>query len=326
LPHPNGSLTEGKHPPFSIFIKAYTELEFGVSPSPFIWWKGLKEFDLWIAEAENCEYDGIYMPDHYDLPVPEFPSNKLAETWTTLAYVAAKTKNMRIGTVASPIPRYIPSQLAKIIAHVDILSEGRVTAGLGAGWNREEFINYSPHGYYDEAKVRMERFLEGLQIMIKLWTEDKVTFKGKYYRLENATLLPKPVQKPHPRIWSGGFGSHMLKISAKYFNGWFVHREAWAPEKGGYGAPTPEEYGERVKTIKKYLQDYGRSVNEFTFALLGWMPEKERMKDETKIIEKYAEHGCQYYIVEIPLNQPLSDGKYVELLRSFAKEIVSSFR
>lgn len=100
-----------------------------------------------------------------------------------------------------------------------------------------------PHGYYDDPKTRVERFLEGLQIIIKLWTEERVTFKGKYYKLENATLLPKPLQKPHPPIWPGGFSLRILKISAKYRNGWFVHREAWAPEKGGYGAPTPEEYG-----------------------------------------------------------------------------------
>lgn len=300
-------------------------MKFAASPSPWVWWKGLKEFDRWISEAESCGYDGIYMPDHYDLPVPEFPSNRLAETWTTLAYVAAKTKNMRLGTVASPIPRYVPSQLAKIISHVDILSDGRVTAGLGAGWNREEFINYSPHGYYGEPKDRMERFLEGLQIIIKLWTEENVTFKGKYYKLENASLLPKPVQKPHPRIWSGGFSPRMLETSAKYFNGWFVHREAWAPEKGGHGAPKPEEYREKAETIKKHLRNYGRNEKDFTFALLGWMPEKKKMKDEIKVLEKYSEYGCQYYIVEIPLNQPLSNGKYVEMLRSFAKEIMPSF-
>ncbi|MEM0049171.1 MAG: LLM class flavin-dependent oxidoreductase [Candidatus Bathyarchaeia archaeon] len=300
-------------------------MRFAASPSPFVWWSGLNELERWVYEVESCGYDGIFSPDHYDLPVPEFPSNKLIETWTTLAYIAAKTKKVRLGTVASPVPRYVPSQLAKIIANVDILSNGRIIAGLGAGWNREEFLNYSPHGYYDDPKARVEKFLEGLQIIVKLWTEEKVTFKGKYYKLENATLLPKPVQKPHPPIWSGGFGSRMLEISAKYCNGWFVHREAWAPEKGGYGAPTPEEYSKKVELIKKYLRYYGRKEEEFTFALLGWMPEKEKMKDEIKVLEKYAEYGCQYYIVEIPLKQPLSNGKYIELIRVFAREIIPSF-
>lgn len=119
-------------------------MKFAASPSPFIWWKGLRELDQWVYEVESCGYDGIFSPDHYDLPVPEFPSNRLIETWTTLAYMAAKTEKVRLGTAVSPISRYVPSQLAKIIANVDILSNGRVIAGFGAGWSRGEFINYSP--------------------------------------------------------------------------------------------------------------------------------------------------------------------------------------
>ncbi|MEM2915545.1 MAG: LLM class flavin-dependent oxidoreductase, partial [Candidatus Bathyarchaeia archaeon] len=130
-------------------------MKFGVSPSPFVWWKSVDEFENWISEAESCGYDSIFIADHYELPAqfkadrPDssaefseiFPSNDLLDAWTTLSYIAAKTRNIKIGTCVSPIPRWIPSQLAKVISIVDLLSNGRVIAGLGAGWFPGEFIN-----------------------------------------------------------------------------------------------------------------------------------------------------------------------------------------
>lgn len=293
----------------------------------------MEEFDFWISEVESYGYDGVYIPDHYNLPFLGGPSNELVEVWTTLAYIAARTKNLRVGSMVSPLPRYLPSQLAKIIAHVDVLSRGRVTVGVGAGWYREEFVNYSPQGVYEEPRVRVERAEEGLQVMIKLWTEERATFKGKYYKLEDAVLLPKPIQKPHPPIWSGGFSPRMLKISARYCNGLLMRARSLPisipPEQGDVhgqiGVP-PEEYGEKVRIVKKYLRDYGRSEKGFTFAILDWMPEdKERIKDVVKVLEKYVDHGCQYYIVEIPLKQPLRNGRYIELVRAFAREVMPSF-
>ncbi|MEM2648388.1 MAG: LLM class flavin-dependent oxidoreductase [Candidatus Bathyarchaeia archaeon] len=291
-------------------------MKFGVSPSPFLWWKKVEEFERWIQEAENLGYDSIFIPDHYDLPISEFPSNELLDAWSTLSYIAAKTEKMRIGTCVSPLPRWIPSQLAKVIAVVDLLSEGRVIVGLGAGIFPDEFINYSPQGYLGEPKERVERFLEGLQIMIKLWTEDKVTFNGKYYRLRDAVLQPKPKQKPRPPLWSGGLGPRMLKITAKYFDGWLPHR-------GGPGYPKPEKYEEAVIAVKKYLKEYNRSLDKFTFALLGWITEK--VTDDVNMIEKYVRAGCQYYIIEIPWSRPMTNGKFIEAIRRFAKEVIPSF-
>lgn len=291
-------------------------MKFGVSPSPFLWWKSVKEFEKWVQEAESLGYDSIFIPDHYNLPVSQFPSNELMDAWTVLSYIAAKTKRVNIGTCVSPLPRWLPSQLAKIIATVDLLSEGRVIAGLGAGFFPDEFINYSPQGFLGEPKERIERFLEGLKIMIKLWTEDKVTFNGKYYKLKDAVLLPKPRQKPRPPLWSGGLGPRMLKITAKYFDGWIPH-------KGGPGYPDPERYGQAVSSIKEHLKRYNRSIGKFTFALLSWIT--ERVTDDIKIIERYVQAGCQYYIVEIPWSIPMSNGRYIEAIRNFAKEVVPSF-
>jgi len=242
-------------------------MKFGISPSPFLWWKEAKEFKNWILEAESCGYDAIFIPDHYNVMIPPFPTNDLVDAWSTLSYVAAKTKNVKIGTLVTPVPRWVPSQLAKVIATVDWLSNGRVICGFGAGVFQDEFINYSPQGYLGSPQERIERFIEGLKIIIKLWTEDRVTFTGKFYSLKDAVLLPKPKQKPYPPLWSGGLGPRMLKITAKYFDAWIPHRGAYPAEKYALG----------VKKLEKYLKEQGRSVNEFTFAVEEWISEKWRM-------------------------------------------------
>lgn len=288
-------------------------MKFGVSPSAFLWWKNVGQFEEWIVEAENCGYEAVFVPDHYNVPVPMFPTNELLDAWSTLSYVAAKTNYIKVGTCVTPLPRWLPSQLAKVISTVDILSNGRVIVGLGAGVFPEEFINYSPQGDFDEPEKRVEKFVEGLQVMIQLWSKDKANFNGKYYKLKDAVLLPKPKQKPKPPLWSGGLGQQMLKITAKYFDAWLPHRGAYPPEKYEHG----------TKIIKEYLKKYEKSASEFTFSLLTWIT--ENVTDQISMLEKYVQAGCQHCVVEIPLTQPLSNGKYIEAIRKFAKEVMPSF-
>ncbi|MBS7647442.1 MAG: LLM class flavin-dependent oxidoreductase [Candidatus Bathyarchaeia archaeon] len=294
-------------------------MKFGISPAPCVWWTKLEELEKWAQTAENLGYDAILIPDHYAFPSPPFPSDKLVDTWTTLSYVAAKTTRIRLGSMVSPIPRWIPSQLAKVITMVDILSNGRTIAGLGAGYYRDEFVNYSPSGILDEPRVRFEKFLEGLQIMLKLWSEEKVTFKGKYYTLVDATLMPKPVQKPHPPLWSGAQRTRMIEVTAKYFDGWIPHtfKWEWVLDIGSKGISSPEEYSVYVERIKKLLRNFGRDGRNFTFGVLG------ELDFDIKRLERYSDAGCQYVVVEIaPSTKP---EQYLELTKKFAKEIMPSF-
>lgn len=294
-------------------------VKFGIGPSPSIWWSKLEQLEKWAQMAEELGYDAILIPDHYALPSPPFPSNELVDTWTTLSYLAAKTTEIRLGSMVSPIPRYVPSQLAKIIAMVDVLSNGRVIAGLGAGYCRDEFVNYSPSGSLDEPRVRLERFLEGLQIMLRLWREEKVTFKGKYYTLENATLMPKPVQKPNPPLWSGAQRTRMIEITAKYFDAWIPDSFVWmsVAEVGTRGVSGPEEYGAFVRRIKDLLKRFRRDERKFTFGVLG------KLDFDTEQFERYIRAGCQYFVVEIV--SPKKPERYFELTKRFAEEIMPSF-
>jgi probable F420-dependent oxidoreductase len=121
------------------------------------------------------------------------------ESVTTLAYAAGMTKRLRLGIAVLLIAQRNPIDLAKALSSVDVLSNGRLMVGVGLGAGTRHYPAYgiSPEG-------RVSRFRENLDIMQRLWTEDKVSFSGRFAHLDNIPMEPKPVQKPHPPIWFGG--------------------------------------------------------------------------------------------------------------------------
>jgi len=163
-----------------------------------------------VVEGDKLGFDGALMPDHYMWGQMHFmrrsrgenhpgannmhrsggghPSNVMRrrmggsfhsmsnnstlETWVTLSYLAGKTEQIRLGTLVTPIPFRPPGILAKMLSTLDILSKGRVVLGVGAGWSQPEFEGYSE---WDEPKIRVDKTKEGLELMIKLWTQDEVT-------------------------------------------------------------------------------------------------------------------------------------------------------
>ncbi|MEM3550866.1 MAG: LLM class flavin-dependent oxidoreductase [Candidatus Bathyarchaeia archaeon] len=297
-------------------------MKFGVSHSPHQWWTKTEQFEEWILKVEEMGYDGIFVPDHYNLPFP--PKASLVDAWTTLSYIAAKTSTVKIGSLVSPVPRWLPSQLAKIIASVDILSRGRVIAGFGAGFYQDEFVNYAPSGSFDDPRVRLERLLEGVKLILELWTKENVNFEGKYYTLKKALLYPKPIQKPHPPIWCGGRRQRILEITARYFNGW-VPSIFEVPKNFDISASvisSPEEYGSCVERIKGLFRKFGREETSFTFGILG------EVNFDFDLIEKYRVAGCQYYIVDVvpPGKQIPKPTECLGLTEKFAKEVMPSFK
>lgn len=287
-------------------------MRFGICPTPRPWWASKRQLHDWILQVENLGFDAIFLPDHCMLPIV---TNDLMDTWITHSYIAAITERIRLGSNVSPVPRYIPSYLAKMLATVDYLSNGRIIAGLGAGGVPDEFVNYSLG--FDAPSVRVDKFREGVEIILKLWMEDKVTYNGKYYKLKDAILSPKPAQKPRPPIWSGCLGNRMLKITAKFFDGWIFPRlvpRAYLPI---------QEFEKRTKTLREYAKGYGRDLSNFTFAVLG------SIDDDIETIEEYRNSGCNYYIVELfkgpGLSNPYSSNEYIAVTKRFAQEIIPSF-
>lgn len=248
--------------------------------------------------AEDMGFDSIWVWDHYMTPY----DNAQLDAWILLSHLAAVTSKIRLGTVVTPIPFRPPAMLAKMVATTDILSEGRVILGVGAGWHRPEFEGYSE---WNNDATRVAKTHEGLRLILKLWTEDKVDFEGKYYSARGAVLEPKPIQKPHPPLWFGSFSNYMLKLTAKYGEGWIpVHI-------------SPEEYAEAKTNLLKHMKSRGK--NKMTFSLFD--NESHSLDTLQKRMGAFKDAGCEYYV----LLWNIGDRDFKKL-RKYIDEVLPSFR
>ena len=199
--------------------------------------------------AEALGYDSLSVNDHI-----VFHTSWL-DALTTLSAVASSTTRILIGTSILNIVVRNPVVCAKALAAIDILSSGRLFAGVGPGSHR---------GDYDACGIdfseRWPRFTEALQIFVMLLssknTSKSIDYKGKYYALRDIILLPKPVQKPHPPIYVGSWGSEVgLKRLAKYSNGWMA---------SAYNI-TPTKFKEKWNFLLAYRKSLGKDEEEELF-------------------------------------------------------------
>jgi F420-dependent oxidoreductase-like protein len=174
---------------------------------------------LW-RHGDQTGWDAACVTDHF-MPNTADRVGDTLECWTALAALAAQTSRMRVGTIVSGNTYRHPALLAKMAANVDIISRGRLICGLGAGWQENEHRAYGMDFY--TTRERLERLDEACRVLKALWTESKASYKGRYYRLDDAPLMPKPVQTPHPELMIGGGGEKMtLRTVARHANHWNV--------------------------------------------------------------------------------------------------------
>jgi probable F420-dependent oxidoreductase len=145
---------------------------------------------------------------------PEYFKNVL-DPLTTLAFIAANTSKVNLGTCIIDMVFHNPITLAKEFTTIDILSEGRTICGLGIGWSKDEYL--AANIPYEK---RGERANEILQAMKKVWTDDIVEFNGDFYKVPKSIIGPKPIQKPHPKILLGGFSPKTFERMVKYGDGY----------------------------------------------------------------------------------------------------------
>ena len=180
-------------------------------------WDAVRE--LWV-HVDRSGWDAACVTDHFMPNTPEKVGDVM-ECWTTLAALAPLVSRMRIGTIVAGNTYRHPAVLAKMAAQVDIISGGRLICGLGAAWQQNEHDAYGIPFY--TVQERLARLDEACQVLKALWTQDRSTFKGRYYQLADAPLAPKPVQRPHPELMIGGGGEKVtLKIVARHADHWNV--------------------------------------------------------------------------------------------------------
>jgi alkanesulfonate monooxygenase SsuD/methylene tetrahydromethanopterin reductase-like flavin-dependent oxidoreductase (luciferase family) len=167
--------------------------------------------------AEAAGYDSVWIGDHLVYDLPDGSTRGPYEAWTTLAAIAAVTERVELGPLVASTAFHAPAMLAKQVATVDAISQGRLVLGLGAGWNRREFDAF---GFpYDR---RVSRFAEALAIIAPLLREGRTTFHGEFYDVDDCVLDPRPVRPGGPPIMLGSNSPRMLGIGLPVVDAWNV--------------------------------------------------------------------------------------------------------
>ena len=205
--------------------------------------------------AEALGYAQLWVSDHFWLDMTRYGGSPARagtpECWTMLSGLAVRTSRVRLGTLVMAVGFRPPALLAKMAATLDQLSRGRLDLGLGAGWNEAEFTeNGLP---FPRPGERLGMLEEGLGVLRALLTDAGTpgSFSGRWYQVEQAPVIPGPVQRPRPPLWVGGKGDRLLGVVARAADGWNV---VWSM--------TPDDYTERLGALEAACKRAGRSPGE----------------------------------------------------------------
>ncbi len=217
--------------------------------------------------AETLGYDSVWVQEQLVGNV------RVLEPMTLLTYVAALTSKVRLGSAVLLTVIRNPVHLAKSLASLDQLCNGRVIVGVGIGGPQ------TPHEIFGVPRERRpRRFVEGLQVMKALWTEPRASVAGEFWKFENIAMEPKPVQKPHPPIWFGAREPLGLKRAARLADGWM------AP-----GSSSSAEFVKQVELLHGYLADAHRDLASFPISKRVYLAiDDDRARAERRIKEWFA--------------------------------------
>jgi probable F420-dependent oxidoreductase len=220
--------------------------------------------------AKKCEAMGL----HSIWTIDRIAYDNL-EPLSVLAAAAGATHKIRLGTSVLLGNTRHPAHLAKTVATLDFISNGRITLGLGFGSREND---------YKAVEIPFEhrgsRAVEQVQLVKRLWTEDKVTYTGKFYNVEELTIGPRPIQKPHPPIWTGGSADVALKRAGTWANGFIC------------GSSAIPDFSTTWEKVAGYARAAGRNPNEINKAGLTFMAIND---DHAKAVKTLEDYVMRYY-------------------------------
>jgi probable F420-dependent oxidoreductase len=223
-------------------------------------------------ELENRGFESFWAPEHSHIPLsrkspwgggPELPKHyyDVIDPFVGLATAAVVTKTLKLATGVCLIIQRDPIQLAKEVATLDLLSNGRFLFGIGAGWNREEMAD---HG--TDPKTRIKLMAERVAMLKAIWTQTKPEFKGEFQSFEPMMAWPKPVQKPHPPILVGGAMPHAARRAIAYGDGWIP--------LGGRGSDVLEQ----LPRFRQMAAEAGRDAESLPVSVFGASMDGDELK------------------------------------------------
>jgi len=228
----------------------------------------------YLAQAEALGFESAWTQEQVLGSIP------LLEPIETLTYAAACNERLRLGCAVLVTPLHNPVHLAKRLSTLDQLSRGRLEVGVGTGGRGRMFSAFG----VDPASL-VARFNEGLRLMKALWTQPRVTFEGRFWRLDGAAMEPKPFQKPAPPIWFGGSHPAALRRAVAHGDGFF-----------GAGSTTTAQFADQVRIVRDALERQGRDAAGFRIAKRVYIAvdedaDRARQRVSDALVRLYGDYG-----------------------------------
>ena len=302
-----------------------SKIKFGVTINAAHAMQYQSNYDSIKKIAQECErlgYNSLWAMDHLMWGINN--EGSVFEAWTLLSALAKETQSIKLGPLVTCNSFRNPTLTAKIGSTFDVISKGRLIFGYGAGWKEEE---YEAYGFpFRDPVTRVNQMREGITLIKKLWTEEKTSFQGDFYKAKEAICKPKPIQKPHPPIMIGGGGEkYTLKVAAEIGNIWNV-----------WGASI-EDFRRKVKILKEHCYNLERKIDDIELSWSGNIliakNEKELNKkisrygkdisfvctydNCTEMLQAYIDSGCKHFIFSLYT--------FNEEKETFMEEIAPSF-
>lgn len=225
---------------------ALPQYDFSVPGEPALRWGTLLG---WAERAERLGFGSVWLSDHLFLDISRYGAppedHGCFDPLVALAAIARRTSSVRLGTLTLCAPLRPATVLAKALGTLDVVSGGRLTVGLGAGWYEPELraAGLGP----ERPGVRLARLAESVQVVRGMFGGGPFTFDGTYERADRARCQPRPVQRPAPPIWVGGKGERLIELAGRHADGW---NTAWVS--------TPEDWAGRAALLDAACEKAGR--------------------------------------------------------------------
>ena len=260
-------------------------MRFGFKTSPqHTTWAAM--LDVWQAADEIDFYESGWTFDHF-YPIFSDPTGNCLEGWTTTTALAQATRRLRVGVLVLGMPYRHPAVLANMAATLDIVSDGRLELGLGAGWNEEEAAAYGID-IHSTLTDRFDAFDEGVEAIIGLLANETTTFEGRFVQLTDAMCNPKPVQRPHPPIVIGGAGERRtLRSVARFAQHW------------NFPGGTAEFFLQRRGVLAEHCAAIGRDVDDIVTSTHLRLPDDGDIPALVAQTEEMAAAGMTYGIITL---------------------------
>ena len=310
-------------------------MKIGLQVPRFNWPGGTDNIGPKLAEiagaADDAGFDSVWVMDHFYQVGQGYgaPEEPMLEAYTTLAYMAAVTRNVRLGTMVTGSFYRHPGVLVKMVTTLDVLSGGRSMLGIGAGWYEMESRGMGvPFPY--SLKERMGRFEETLKIAHHMWRDDRKSFKGKYYHLEEPICSPQPISRPHPYILIGGAGEKKtLRYVAKYGDACNLHLGAH-PKLRGYSERSYMNYRTRkerlrhkLDVLRMHCEREGRDYDEIDKSVLIPLEVSPGMLTPGEVVgmcRELSEMGFNYVVFNMPNDHE------IEPIQTIGDEVIPHVR